>query len=124
MADFVKPLNRLKPFTRINNDSSIPTEKDVPNGDGVSCGCHTPDGFTGQFADKFKNFLDSNMEAIGTLKKFLQTLHDIAGRLSEYRQCCNGRGGARRRLGRSSPLGRYCAGRRNSYRSDHPGDNK
>ena len=75
MADPVKPLNRLKPFTRINNESSIPAK--APDGNGVACGCHTPEEF-GNFSDKFKEFLKRNLAGFGPLVQFLEDLNKIA----------------------------------------------
>lgn len=83
MPDPVKPLNRLKPFTRINNDGAIPKDNEAPDGDGVSCGCHTPDEFAGQFQQKFKRFLEDNIPAIGPLVKFLKTLNDVAKKAAD-----------------------------------------
>ncbi len=73
MADPVKPLDRLKPFQRINNDPFIPSK--APDGDGVACGCHTPDEF-GPLEDEFLKFLDGNLPV--PLFQILDTVDKIA----------------------------------------------
>ena len=47
-----KPLDRAKPFKRINNDKFL--VKTSPDGFGVHCGCHTP----ADLGDIDKEFLD------------------------------------------------------------------
>src|SRR5262245_1600873 len=80
MADPVKPLNRLKPFQRINNDDKV--AQNAPDGLGVPCGCHTPDEF-GDLEQKFKDFLDKELpvplfDILKTVKAIVKTASDIA----------------------------------------------
>ena len=58
MADPVKPLDRLKPFQRIDNEQFIVST--APDGLGVACGCHTPDEFA-NLEEEFKKFIDSRL---------------------------------------------------------------
>jgi hypothetical protein len=78
MADPVKPLNRLKPFQRINNDDFVVAAP--PDGLGVPCGCHTPDEFA-NLEQEFKDFLDSRLPL--PLLKVLDTVGDIAKAAAE-----------------------------------------
>lgn len=77
MPDPEKPLNRLKPFTRINNEEFIPT--DAPDGLGIACGCHTPDDIPDLQAD-FKKFIEDpkNTGLLGNLFEVLNAAHDVA----------------------------------------------
>lgn len=73
MADPVKPLDRLKPFQRINNDDFVVSTP--PDGLGVACGCHTPDEFK-DLEKEFRDFLDARLPL--PLLKILDTVNDIA----------------------------------------------
>lgn len=74
MADTpTKPLDRLKPFKRINNDKFL--VKNAPDGFGVDCGCHTPDDL-GDVQDEFLKFLDDHLPV--PIIKVLQTVEEIA----------------------------------------------
>jgi len=75
MPDPQKPLDRLKPFMRINNEEFIPSG--APDGLGVACGCHTPDDIPNIEAD-FKKFLDDHPESLGNLNEVLNEAHEIA----------------------------------------------
>lgn len=75
MADPIKPLDRLKPFKRINNASAIPG--DAPSGLGVACGCHTPDEFPNLEAD-FRKFLNGRPGALGAFAKMIEAAKDAA----------------------------------------------
>ncbi len=74
MADPIKPLDRNKPFKRINNDSFKPASK--PDGDGVSCGCHTPKDF-GEFDKEFEDFIKENIPVLGPLLKALDLIDTL-----------------------------------------------
>src|SRR5689334_16474362 len=73
MADPVKPLDRLKPFQRVNNDEFVVTK--APDGLGVACGCHTPDEFRDLEAE-FEKFIDQRLPI--PLLNVLKTVQDIA----------------------------------------------
>jgi hypothetical protein len=73
MADPVKPLDRLKPFQRINNDDFV--VRRAPDGRGVPCGCRTPDQFA-NMEEEFKKFIDSRLPL--PLLRVLDTVRDIA----------------------------------------------
>ena len=75
MADPVKPLNRLKPFRRINNDSFRPSS--APDGKGVACGCHVPDEFP-NIENDFKEYLKKNSATLGTFLEALDKAKEVA----------------------------------------------
>lgn len=76
MADETKPLDRAKPFKRINNDDFKARIKDAPDGLGVACGCHTPEEF-GDVVKEFEEFIRKKIAAIGVLSDLFNTIHDI-----------------------------------------------
>ena len=74
MADETKPLDRDKPFKRINNG---PFKVETPpNGDGVARGCQTPEGF-GDFTKEFEEFLKKKLGAVGVLSDIFNTVRDV-----------------------------------------------
>ncbi len=74
-----KPYDRNRPFKRVNNDAFIP--KDPPDGNGVACGCHTPEQF-GKPDKEFMEFLKAKIpffnEILGTVRQVLDTAGNIA----------------------------------------------
>lgn len=82
MADplIKKPLDRDKPFKRINNQNFL--VKNAPDGLGVPCGCHTPEEF-GPVEKEFIKFLEDNLPVIGPLLSALETARKIAKTIAD-----------------------------------------
>lgn len=79
MADPIKPLDRLRPFKRINNEEAIPQQP--PNGFGVACGCHTPSEFADLEA-AFRQFLKDRPDALGSFAHMIEEAKAIAKTVS------------------------------------------
>jgi len=78
MADEpTKPLNRDKPFKRINNEKFIVKAQERPDGDGVAAGCHIPEDF-GEFDKEFVEFLKNRIPAVKTVSDILDTVRKVA----------------------------------------------
>src|SRR6185436_10720037 len=74
MADPVKPLDRTKPFKRINNEAFRPQTK--PDGDGVRCGCRT----FAQFGDpgkEFDEFIKDNVPIAGPILRAVDLIRKL-----------------------------------------------
>src|SRR5262249_3398199 len=78
MADEpTKPLNREKPFKRINNEKFLP--KNEPDGLGRDCGCHSKNqDFNKDEIKKFEDFIERNLPLIGPLMKVVKIARDAA----------------------------------------------
>lgn len=74
MADPIKPLNRDKPFKRINNETFL--VKTAPDGLGVACGCHTDSDF-GDLDKKFQEFFKDNTPLLGPVLKAVEKIRDL-----------------------------------------------
>ncbi|MBS1877372.1 MAG: hypothetical protein JSU00_29440 [Acidobacteria bacterium] len=85
MPDPTKPLNRLKPFQRINNDAFLPAS--APDGNGVACGCHTPDEFP-NLDDEFRKYLEDpkNTGVFGNLLAVMKEAEEIANTVAKATQ--------------------------------------
>jgi hypothetical protein len=80
MADPIKPMDRLRPFKRINNDAAIP--KQAPDGLGVACGCHTPNEFADLEAE-FRRFLKARPGALGSFARMIEEAKEIATKAAD-----------------------------------------
>lgn len=69
----LKKPNRLKPFTRINNDAFRPSSS--ASGDGMGAGCHVPDEFPNLEKD-FEEFI-KNSGVFGDLIKVLEKVQQV-----------------------------------------------
>jgi hypothetical protein len=72
VADPTKPVDRNRPFKRINNDEFIPST--APDGHGVKCGCQTEKSF----GDPGKEFTDFILNKVPLLKA-INTALDVLG---------------------------------------------
>lgn len=68
-----KPLDRDRPFKRINNDAFL--VKKAPDGLGLACGCQRPEDF-GKIEEEFEKFLDDNLPI--PILNILKTVRDVA----------------------------------------------
>jgi hypothetical protein len=77
-----KPLDRRRPFKRINNEQFRP--KDAPDGEGVPCGCHTPKDF-GEGDEEFVKFIFEELPAVKVIDDVLKTVSDVANLLNQLK---------------------------------------
>ncbi|MFN0060250.1 MAG: hypothetical protein ACKVX7_17465 [Planctomycetota bacterium] len=75
MADEVKPLNRDKPFQRINNEAFI--VKASPDALGRECGCHVPEEFD-EFDKEFLEFITDKIPAVRVIRDVIEVMRKIA----------------------------------------------
>lgn len=75
-SDFKKPLDRIRPFRRINNEEFIVKKDRAPDGNGVACGCHTPAQF-GDVSKEFQEFIKGKIPFIKALTDVLETVKEI-----------------------------------------------
>jgi hypothetical protein len=74
-----KPIDRKRPFLRINNEQFVPSAR--PDGFGKACGCHTPDEFE-DFEKEFLKFLETDAPLFKTLLDVLDAVKKIARAVS------------------------------------------
>jgi len=80
MADPIKPMDRMRPFKRINNEAAIPANK--PDGLGIACGCHTPKDLPNLDAE-FRKFLENRQDALGKIFQALEVAKKAAAGAKE-----------------------------------------
>jgi hypothetical protein len=76
MADPTKPLDRLRPFKRINNEKAIPDS--TPDGFGVDCGCHLPEELGQDIEAAFRKFLLAREGALGDIARAIAKAKEVA----------------------------------------------
>ena len=86
MADEpTKPLDRARPFKRINNDDFLPKNKTQPNGEGLPCGCNKPQDF-GALGDKV---VDALRKAFPPFNDFLNIVRKIGNTIADIQAIIN-----------------------------------